>query len=43
MLDFKKSAQSEPTTNLEEARGVKEDHLKVQGHFEVVYEAKQNA
>lgn len=43
MLDFKKGTKSEPTTSREKAVVVKENPLKIQGHFEVVYEAKQNA
>jgi hypothetical protein len=43
MLDFKKSAKSEPTTSRKETRLVKENPLKIQRYFEVVHEAEQNA
>jgi hypothetical protein len=43
MLDLKKSKKSEPITNIEKERVVKENIIKIQRYFEVIYKIKQNA
>lgn len=43
MLDCQKGEEFEPADGREEARGGKENTLKVQRHLQIVHQIKQNA